>query len=205
MAGAVTDILVCKTGVLTAGDPTVTRYHVAGELHESDRHNNFAQNEVIDGDVKEVVKDCILMNTDVTMEAEEPSAYSGCHDESAFYKHIPRGPKIDVALIKLLNGFDPEADLKTMLMDTEKKEKLLELPFDQKFARQVVAFKISDEEARVVVKGNPEIVIAACEAGLGMDELDTEDVLQNVIKESMAKNGLKCISYAYKDVALDEV
>jgi len=80
-------------------------------------------------------------------------------------------------MIKLLNGFDSKLDLKTMLNETEKKEKLLELPFDQKFARQVVAFKISDDEARVVVKGNPEVVIGACESGLGMDELDTEDVL----------------------------
>ena len=109
--------------------------------------------------------DAILMCSDVTMQAEDPYSYKGANNFGDIsFKYIPKGPKIDVGLIKALDGIVADQDTRELINNLERtKKKLFELPFDQKLARQVVAFKISDDMARVVVKGNPEIVLPFCE------------------------------------------
>lgn len=192
-AATITDICVSKTGVLTKGDGDVSKYHVAGEgdilenkphLNESDCFKNAELER------KEEMVECILMNSDVTFQAEEPAE----GDKDPEYTYKPRGPAIEVAAMNFLNGCDPEHDVHEMLdnLRTEK-VRLFTFPFDQSLKRKMTVYALSHEEARVVVKGSPESI----------GEISGEDLSQ--IATEMAQTGLKLISYATRVIKMDEV
>ena len=98
-AATITDICVSKTGVLTEGKGTVTKYVLESEGEIFDNNSNtsssFREHD-FDSEAKQAVIDCILMNSDVTFEAE---------DDSGIYR--PTGPSIEVSAIEMLYGVNP--------------------------------------------------------------------------------------------------
>jgi magnesium-transporting ATPase (P-type) len=161
-AATITDICVSKTGVLTKGNGAVTKYHVMDEGDIMD--NNPALNQGFksaDFSRKEEIIECILMNNDVTFQAEEPNK----EDKDPEYTYTPRGPAIEVAAINFLNGCDNQPDerlrkdVHEQLDDLRaQKVRLFTFPFDQKLKRKMTVYALSEEEARVVVKGSPESI-----------------------------------------------
>lgn len=92
--------------------------------------------------------------------------------------------------------------------------KLVQLPFDQVKKRKVCVLEIPGEsvQVRVYVKGAPEYVIPLCSStlncyrhSLAQQDLTDEDIEKKVdCAATMASNGegLKVITYAYKDLAV---
>lgn len=74
-AATVTDICVSKTGVLTKGNGRVKKYYLAGEdrIMDNESPDECFRNFEFDGKADFI--DCILMNSDVTFQAEDPKTH----------------------------------------------------------------------------------------------------------------------------------
>ena len=69
----------------------------------------------------------------------------------------------------------------------------------------------SNGRVRVYLKGAPEVVLALCNQTLGqdlqprlVDERHWDSVLEGPISEEMAREGLKVLSYAFKDMSVED-
>lgn len=107
-AATITDICVSKSGVLTKGDGYVKQYHLAGQEQCFDNEvegERFALMEELDN--KQEVIDCILMNSDVTFQADDPKAkkYKRMKKKQVpEYFYRPKGPSIEMPPMNFLNG-----------------------------------------------------------------------------------------------------
>ena len=146
------------------------------------------------------------MNTDASYQAEDPAK---CPKNQAEYEYVyrPKGPALEVAALNMLNGVDPNVDAREMLKNLRATSRqLFSLPFDQTLKRKTVVYQISNEEARVVVKGSPESIAEVMIASNGEPE-DLPAQIEQFCAPlmEMAQDGLKLLSYAYKDVSLDDI
>lgn len=99
-----------------------------------------------------------------------------------------------MAAINILNGVDSEKDARMMLDELRATQvRLFTFPFDQSKKCKMTVYGISEDEARVVVKGAPETI----------SEITGSDVEGSAI--SMAQEGMKMLSYATKVVTMDEI
>ena len=106
-------------------------------------------------------------------------------------------------------------DIQQVFIDRNRnQERVVQLPFDQEKKRKIVVRKVPDDntQVRVFVKGAPEYVIPLCDetfdSQMSRRELDNDEqvaILKDVCSDGMAKHGLKTLSYAYKQIPLDEL
>lgn len=218
-AGLVTDVCVSKTGILTAGTPHVQRYHIAdfSEAYVNERAHTFGAPADCEEGVQalyDTISESILMNSEVFMQAEDPKdTHYSVKDTDLEFRYVPKGPAVEIGMINMLSGTKSDADVREMLNSLRAtKLRLFQLPFDQKFKRKLVVYKLNEEEARVVVKGAPEQLVELCsnrmsengeEIEFGDEDKDT--VLNLIIKDGMATSGLKPLTYATKKVLLSDV
>jgi magnesium-transporting ATPase (P-type) len=78
----------------------------------------------------------------------------------------------------------------------------------------VVVRRVQDrpELVRIYVKGAPEYVIGLCSLTLSQQvkpvpfqESEHLNVMQHIVSSSMAVDGLKCLSYAFKEIRIDDL
>jgi magnesium-transporting ATPase (P-type) len=90
----------------------------------------------------------------------------------------------------------------------------VQLPFNQELKRKVVIryLKENHEVVRVYVKGAPEYVVPLCSQTLDnlVQPLDLQQeekiqILASVVGEKICKSGQKALTYAYKDIRLEEL
>ena len=86
------------------------------------------------------------------------------------------------------------------------------LPFDQQLKRKTFIRKVDGQSdvVRIYVKGAPEWVIPLCtqtfDAQMNskeFNETEQNNILQHIVSQEMAMQGLKVISYAYKEITMD--
>jgi magnesium-transporting ATPase (P-type) len=91
---------------------------------------------------------------------------------------------------------------------------MLQIPFDQYLKRKVVLRQVQGkpEIVRVYVKGAPELVMPLCNQTLDFngnrkefEDSDQGNILNHIVSNDMADQGLKVLSFAYKDMEVDEV
>jgi len=172
--------------------------HVAEDSHNRDA---FSSKLEIMNEIKDVICESIISNSDVYLIAEE---------EGHNYCYEPKGQEIEVALAKFL--VDNNKDLHEEIINREKNcEKLCYLPFDQNLKRKTVVRKIvgDADNVRVYVKGAPEYIFQLSNETLddhnqktNFTETQKDDILNRVISQEMAAEGLKVLSFAFKDISL---
>jgi len=125
------DICVSKTGTLTKGKLAVAKYHMTDrdELIENDHVQEpdyFASKLDISQELKEVIVENIVYNTDVRIEICE-----------AEHKFKPSGQPLEVGLIQFL--FDNRENVNDMFINRNRSSpKIVQFPFDQFLKRKVV-------------------------------------------------------------------
>jgi len=201
------DLCVGKTGTLTKGRMTVAKYHVCNQqmATDNDRDNypdTFNMRLEIPQELKEIIKESVISNTDVRIE---------CNDVECKYE--PMGQPLEVGLIQFL--IDNGEDIQNVFIERNKyAEKLVQLPFDQELKRKVVVrrIKANPERVRVYVKGAPEYVLPLCNSTLSMslqmDAFSQDDqyrILEDIIARQMAGNGHKPISFAFKEMSMQDL
>jgi magnesium-transporting ATPase (P-type) len=99
------DICVGKTGTLTEGKMTVAKFHITDhqDVKSNDEKENpltyFNSNQLdINEDLKEIIRESIICNTDVRIET---------NDELCIYE--PKGQPIETSMIQFL--MDNEEDI----------------------------------------------------------------------------------------------
>lgn len=110
---------------------------------------------------------------------------------------------------------DNEEDIQSKLIARNQfSPKIVQLPFCQTLKRKVVVRRVQDrpELVRIYVKGAPEYVIALCSQTLSSNvqpspfqENDQLTVLQHIVSTNMASQGLKCLSYAFKEIRIEDL
>lgn len=127
-------------------------------------------------DMKALVRECILNNSDVRIETND-----------AEMKYEPKGQALEVGLINFL--VDNKEDVLNSLIERNRNQpKLAMLPFDQVLKRKSFIRQIAGEAslARIYVKGAPESVVTCCTKthDQSMEVKDLEDpelLLSNVV------------------------
>lgn len=151
------DVCVGKTGTLTKAKLSVASYQITDDMkpHENDpaRYPTYFNTQLeLQQELKEIIKECIISNTDVRIE---------CNDEDCRYE--PKGQALEVGLVQFL--MDNEEDVQSIFINRNRfAPKVVQLPFDQDLKRKVVVRSVqgSPELVRIYVKGAPEVVIPAC-------------------------------------------
>lgn len=127
----------------------------------------------------------------------------------------PKGQAIEVGMIQFL--IDNEEDIQRQLVDRNKYAPIkISLPFDQALKRKVVVRHCVDnaEYVRIYVKGAPEYIIGLCSQTLtsnaskkegGLSENDQYALLADVVSAQMASKGLKVMTYAFKEILLEDL
>lgn len=126
----------------------------------------------------------------------------------------PKGESIEVAMMNFL--IENEEDANQLLIQRNKFQRMeCQLPFDQNYMRKVVVRVVANDETqvRIYVKGAPETVVPLCtetfdqhmQQKKDFDSSDLEKVLIDVVSGQMAREGLKTLSYAYKDITIDDL
>lgn len=201
------DVCVGKTGTLTKAKISVASYQITDQIQaiENDRahYPTFFNTQLeLQQELKEIIKECIISNTDVRIE---------CNDEECKYE--PKGQAIEVGLIQFL--MDNEEDIQNIFINRNRfAPKVVQLPFDQDLKRKVVVRSVqgSPELVRIYVKGAPEVVIPACSQTLNhqvkpkpFTNEDQQAILENVVNHEMAEQGLKVLSFAFKEIRLADL
>lgn len=117
------DICVGKTGTLTEGNLNVAKYQLCNNIFaiENDHlshPNYFVKNVELSIEAKELIRECIISNTDVRLEI---------NDEKLTYD--ARGQPIEVAMINFL--IDNEENIhETFVNRNLYSPKIVQLPFN---------------------------------------------------------------------------
>lgn len=156
--------------------------------------------ETLTEDNKKLIENCIISNTDVRIQTNDLE-----------FKYEPSGGAIEVGMINFMadNGFDIRDEIKMRNLNQPKKS---DFPFDQCLKMKTVCRHIKsyngEDIIRVVVKGAPEVVMERCTTTInGGDEMTAAlraGLLKDHISEQMAAEGLKVLSYGYKDLRLSD-
>lgn len=154
------DLCIGKTGTMTKGRMNVSEYQLGqpeGEFvfiyNREAEPQSFADSNISE-DLKELVKSCIIMNTDVRIE----------HDDDQFM-YEPKGQPLEVGMVQFLleNEYNVPDELITRELYARK---VAQIPFDQNLKRMTVVRQIPnnayEDQVRIVVKGAPEYVIPCC-------------------------------------------
>jgi Ca2+-transporting ATPase len=184
------DLCVGKTGTLTKGKLYVDRYQFANQyqvFQNAGQRDFFKSNLEVHSELKELVLDSILCNTDVRIEMDDNE-----------YRYEPKGSPIEVGLIKfLMDNMSNEEDIQQKFISRNlHKKKLVNLPFDQTLKRKVVVRALpgieGDEinDVRVYVKGAPEYIVGNCSYVLDnnvqptmLDENEQNMIVSEVVSE----------------------
>lgn len=193
-SGSLSEIVTCKTSILTYGNMSVHKLQVSDDFHE-------AKDPKMNLELFQFLADLITMNT---------NAYLETSDKTCTY--IPRGSPLEVALVNFLveNNFA----VQDLFVKRERHFKLLALvPFSSERKRMTVAYQLEEDgqtKVRVVVKGAPEEVVPLCIRAKNSDnetvsfegsENEGSEYLDNVIGR-MADIGYKPLTIAFKDYDL---
>lgn len=137
----------------------------------------------IQPELKQIIKDAIICNTDVRMEP---------NDKSMTFE--PFGQPLEVALIQFL--MHNKEDVQQLFINRNKyHQKILELPFDQEKKRKIVARSVPEDETqvRVYIKGAPEEILPLCsdtfDFQMQQQEFDEDEqakILLDVVSAQMA-------------------
>jgi len=139
-------------------------------------YDQFLRKLEIQSELKDLIIEAILNNTDVRMENSEyvyepgqqvpgiSSLFTGKRTEDKMdYVWEPKGQYLEVGLIQFL--IDNEMDVQQRFIERNKhSEKLIQLPFDQNLKRKTVVRRMQNDKTkcRVYVKGAPEYIFALC-------------------------------------------
>lgn len=201
------DICVGKTGTLTEANMSVEKYQICDQIQtfENDSENDpdyFNTRLEIHEDMKTIIRECIISNTDVRIETNDVEV-----------KYVPKGQALEVGLIQFL--IDNEEDIPNMFIQRNQGAvKVIQLPFDQNYKRKVVVRHVEgdSELVRVYVKGAPEYVIPICTQTLDYQVQPIEftenhygSILGHVVSNEMAASGLKVLSYAFKELRIGDL
>lgn len=201
------DICVGKTGTLTESNMSVAKYQICDQVqtYDNDAENDpdyFNTRLEVHEDMKTIIRECIISNTDVRIETNE-----------AEVKYEPKGQALEVGLVQFL--IENEEDVPTMFIQRNQTAvKVLQLPFDQRYKRKVVVRNVEgdSELVRVYVKGAPEYVIPICTQTLDYQVQPIEftenhyaAILGHVVSNEMASSGLKVLSYAFKELRIGDL
>ena len=201
------DICVGKTGTLTEAKMSVAKYQICDQIQtfENDSENDpdyFNTRLEIHEDMKTIIRECIISNTDVRIETNDVEV-----------KYEPKGQAIEVGLVQFM--IENEEDVPNMFIQRNQGAvKVLQLPFDQNYKRKVVVRHVEgdSELVRVYVKGAPEYVIPICTQTLDYQVQPIEftenhygSILGHVVSNEMAASGLKVLSYAFKELRIGDL
>lgn len=201
------DICVGKTGTLTEANMSVAKYQICDQIQtfDNDSENDpdyFNTRLEIHEDMKTIIRECIISNTDVRIETNDDEV-----------KYEPKGQALEVGLVQFL--IDNEEDVPSMFIQRNQTAvKVLQLPFDQRYKRKVVVRHVEgdSELVRVYVKGAPEYVIPICTQSLDYQVQPIEftenhyaSILGHVVSNEMASSGLKTLSYAFKELRIGDL
>lgn len=139
------------------------------------------------------------------------SATLDINDEALRYE--PSGNPVDVAMLNHL--FNHHVDVPAKMSEKEHKYPNITLiPFSPLRKRTLVVHNMGDDSVRVIIKGAPEYVMPMCTAMLNgnceaedFDEEKKQDYLskiEEVVEEQEKDIFLKPITYAYKDMSLND-
>jgi Ca2+ transporting ATPase len=201
------DVCVGKTGTLTKARLRVASYQVCDQYdkvaNDPDMHPAYFNTQLeLQQELKEIIKECIISNTDVRIETNE--------DEC---KYVPKGQALEVGLIQFL--MDNEEDIQNIFINRNRfAPKVVQLPFDQALKRKVVVRSVqgSPELVRIYVKGAPEVVLPACSQTLNhqvkpkpFTQEHQQTILRRVVGSEMAERGEKVLSFAFKEIRLADL
>lgn len=133
------DICIGKTGIITKGIMNVVKYQICDQEStiENDRMTSpayFNQELQLQKEMKELIKESIISNTDVRMVANEEEL-----------KYEPEGQELEVGLIRFL--IDNEEDIKNLFIQRNlTAPKILQIPFDQAKKRKVVVRRVANDD-----------------------------------------------------------
>jgi len=104
---SVHEICVGKTGTLTVGQMKVLKYHICDQQSSTfnDCIDKFNIDKNIKFELRDLIKECIINNTDVIIE-------NSIEDSP---RYIPKGQPFEVGLIQFL--FDNEEDIPNLFID----------------------------------------------------------------------------------------
>jgi len=195
-SGSLMDICTSKSNTLTLAKPSVRKLSIGTD-------NSFQ--EVVDGSFNEELKsflaDLIIMNTQAFLETDDKK-----------HKYIAVGAPIETALLNFLS--DNNMVVQDLFVKREREQKLMaSAPFSSARMCMTVAYLISEinndnekvEKVRVVVKGAPEIIVKNCISAKDMNNEtvafdEHREYLENVVSRGIAREGLKPLTIAYKDI-----
>jgi len=195
-SGSLMDICTSKSNTLTLAKPSVRKLSIGTD-------NSFQ--EVVDGSFNEELKsflaDLIIMNTQAFLETDDKK-----------HKYIAVGAPIETALLNFLS--DNNRVVQDLFVKREREQKLMaSAPFSSARMCMTVAYLISEinndnekvEKVRVVVKGAPEIIVKNCISAKDMNNEtvafdEHREYLENVVSRGIAREGLKPLTIAYKDI-----
>ena len=154
------DICIGKTGTITRGKMHVAKMQFCdmSQVYDNppvEEEPDFFQSSLeleIQPELKTIVKEAIICNTDVRMEP---------NDKDMTFE--PFGQPLEVALIKFL--MHNKEDVQQLFINRNHyHKKILELPFDQEKKRKIVARSVPEDETqvRVYIKGAPEEILPLC-------------------------------------------
>lgn len=158
------DICVGKTGTLTTGKMHVSSYQIGSDpsIIENNPELNptqFIEEQSISFEVKELIKDAIISNTDVRIE---------CNEKEFMYE--PKGQSLEVGLIQFL--LDNQEDIQSTFIRRNKLQpKIVQIPFDQELKRKVVVRQVKTDptKVRIYVKGAPEYILPKCNSAINSE------------------------------------
>jgi len=131
------DICVGKTGTITKGILNVMKMQFCSDptVHENDGALFFADELEVQAELKEIIKEAIISNTDVRIEA---------NDAEAIPVYEPCGQELEVALIRFL--MENNEDVHNAFINRNRNAtKIVQLPFDQALKRKVVVRRVQND------------------------------------------------------------
>jgi len=168
---------------------------------EENSENHFTTLLEIPKDMKELICEVIVANSDVRFEVNEEKL-----------EYVPQGQELEVAMMKFLIDNDiPAYDmLKSRNLHAHK---ILNIPFSSQEKMMVVVREVVNDPnyVRVYVKGAPEYILPLCDTVYNnafverpFDEGEQVNILTDIVSD-MAQRGHKVLSYAYKQMTRENL
>jgi len=137
------DICVGKTGTITKGLLNVMKMQFCSDpmVHENDGALFFADELEVQAELKEIIKEAIISNTDVRIEAND---VVDPDTKEMVPVYEPCGQELEVAFIRFL--MENNEDVHNAFINRNRNAaKLAQLPFDQALKRKVVVRRVQGD------------------------------------------------------------